>query len=122
MAEPLEQWEQDALASGMDDAELEKRRDLEESLYLAAENALEAIRRQKTAVSLMLEGERPEEAYEKSKTAENPADSAFRDFRAEVRRALQHIDPEGMRRADALRRARPGKQKRGGRQQRGRRR
>ncbi|MCA1706711.1 MAG: hypothetical protein LC808_26985 [Actinobacteria bacterium] len=84
------QWERDALAAGMDPAEVEKRRDLEERLYQAAETAIEVIDRQRTATTLLLEGMTPEEMNEKVDLDKYPPER-LNEFRDEVRRCLEHL-------------------------------
>lgn len=84
------QWERDALAAGMDPAEVDKRRDLEERLHEAAEKAKEVIDRQRMATTLMLEGMTPEDMNEKVGLDKYPPE-LLNDFRDEVRRCLEHL-------------------------------
>ena len=67
MADPRKQlqWERDALAAGMDPAEVEKRRELQDRLYQAEETAIEVIDRQRRATTLLLEGMAPEDMNER---------------------------------------------------------
>ena len=94
MAEPREQltWERDALAAGMDPAEVEGRRALQERLHEATEDAQEAIERERTFVSLLLESSPSSEAESKAKRQEHPLEESLSTFRAEVERALDRVN------------------------------
>ncbi len=95
MAEPRRQlqWECDALAAGMDPAEVEKRRELQERLYQAGETAIEVIDRQRRATTLLLEGMAPEDMNERIGLDSYPPER-LDEFRDEVRRCLAHLGYE----------------------------
>ncbi len=85
-------WERDALAAGMDPVEVERRRAAEERLHEAAEDAQEAIERERAFVSLLLESSPPSEAESKAKRGEHPLEGRLSTFQVEVRRALDHVN------------------------------
>ncbi len=73
----------------MDPAEVERRRVAEERLHEAAEDAQEAIERERAFVSLLLESSPSSEAESKAKRGEHPLDARLAAFRLEVSRALR---------------------------------
>jgi hypothetical protein len=92
MAEPRvpAEWEQRLIGAGMDPAEVEKLRELKESLFRAGEAAIEVIDRQREATSLLLEGVPPEEMNERVGLNNYPTER-LDEFRDEVRRCLEHL-------------------------------
>ena len=92
MADPRKQlqWERDALAAGMDPAEVEKRRELQDRLYQAEETAIEVIDRQRRATTLLLEGMAPEDMNERVELDRYPPEAPRR-VRDDVRRCLAHL-------------------------------
>ena len=82
-------WERDALRSGMDPAEVERRRESQERVHEAAEAAQEAIERERVVVSLLLESSPPSEAEWKAERGEQPLGARLAAFQLEVSRALR---------------------------------
>lgn len=104
------EWEEALLQSGLDPAEVDKRREQVEGLYRAAERAMDEIERERTFTTLLLEGMPPDEASERA-PIDDSGSSAFREFRDEVRRSFKHL---GLHLPERTAKS-AGKQKRGGR-------